>query len=228
VVVTSPATVIPVPGRLTTGQDEQQGQETMSTTSRYAGQAQLDAAVAALWQAVRVEHDELPETAPVLNARYPGEAAPATAAAVATSLLREAVHELAEARGVTVTSRGGRYHNKTFAQFAAELGLLAEGDYKARGGFAEVSLPAETETRYAAELDAIDRVLAEHPVPAPEPRTAKKSDDGGRKVTAVCGCTPAHRIWLSRTTLEQQVVMCSRCAREGRDPLFVDAATLGV
>lgn len=197
---------------------------TTSAAGRYAGQAQLDTAVSGFWQAVRGTHSELPELAPAINARYPAEPLPATASKVAASILREAVHELADVHEASVVSRGGRYHNKLFRTYAAELGLQADED--GTRGWAAVSLPEETAQRYAAELDAIDRVLAEHPVPAevrPPKRAGQKADSGAR-VAAVCQCTPPNRIWLFRSLLEQQIVSCTKCAREGRDPFFVDPA----
>jgi hypothetical protein len=39
------------------------------------------------------------------------------------TLLHEAAHGLAHARGIQDTSRQGRYHNKRYAQLAGELGL---------------------------------------------------------------------------------------------------------
>ncbi|MFD8497984.1 hypothetical protein [Amycolatopsis sp. NPDC059657] len=203
----------------------------MSTTSaaagRYDGQAQLDAAAAALWTAIRAGHPELPELAPGLNARYPAEPVPSTAELVAISVLREAVHELAAVRGVSVVSRGGRYHNRTFSEIAAELGLVAEGDSKAPRGWATLSLAPETAARLRPELQQVDEVLAAYPPPVAAEEPAKQSRDG-RRVAAVCHCSPPYRVWLGSSTLDAQVVMCARCAREGRPPLFVDSKTLDV
>src|SRR5215207_11309227 len=41
------------------------------------------------------------------------------------TLLHEAAHGLAQARGIQDTSRQGRYHNRRYAALAAELGLEA-------------------------------------------------------------------------------------------------------
>jgi hypothetical protein len=52
-----------------------------------------------------------------------GEGLPRTPADVLGTLLHEAAHVWADARGITDTSRQGRYHNKKYALLAAELGL---------------------------------------------------------------------------------------------------------
>jgi hypothetical protein len=58
------------------------------------------------------------------------------------TLLHEATHGLAHARGIRDTSRQGRYHNKRYAQLATELGLqVAEVDPI---GWSATSVPETT------------------------------------------------------------------------------------
>ena len=52
-----------------------------------------------------------------------GEGLRRTAHDVLGTLLHEAAHALAHARGIKDTSRQGRYHNKHFKTLAEELGL---------------------------------------------------------------------------------------------------------
>ncbi len=51
-----------------------------------------------------------------------GEGLARTAREVLGTLLHEAAHALAAARGITGTSRQGRYHNRKFATFADRAG----------------------------------------------------------------------------------------------------------
>ena len=52
------------------------------------------------------------------------------ARSVMETLVHEAVHSAARARGVKDTSRQGRWHNKRFASLAVEFGLMVERDSK--------------------------------------------------------------------------------------------------
>ena len=56
---------------------------------------------------------------------------------VFTTLLHEATHGLADARGIQDTSRQGRWHNKRFAKLATELGMTTTKDAKL--GYSRVS-----------------------------------------------------------------------------------------
>lgn len=56
------------------------------------------------------------------------------AAATWTTLLHEAAHSLAAARGLQDVSRQGRYHNRVFVRLATELGLVVDVE-PGRGAF---------------------------------------------------------------------------------------------
>ena len=62
-----------------------------------------------------------------------GEGLRRTPAEVLGTLLHEAAHALAHARGIKDTSRQGRYHNKQFKIHAEELGLTVEHDPASAG-----------------------------------------------------------------------------------------------
>jgi DnaJ domain len=66
------------------------------------------------WYASNVKHAEV---------MISGEGLARTPRDVLATLLHEAAHALAAARGITDTSRQGRYHNKKYALLAKELGL---------------------------------------------------------------------------------------------------------
>ena len=68
--------------------------------------------------------------------RSPGE--------VLGTLLHEAAHALAHARGIKDTSRQGRYHNKHFKTHAEELGLTVEHDD--RNGWSTSTITSATHT----------------------------------------------------------------------------------
>ncbi len=139
-----------------------------------------------------------------------GEGLAAGAVEVLGTLLHEAAHGLAAARGVQDTSRQGRYHNRRYAALARELGVTV-GTAGSRGWTA-TAVPAETTTVYAAVIDDLARALvlwrrAEHP-------------SGGRRannlLAAVCGC--GRRIRAARSTLAEAPVLCGRCGGPFQPP----------
>jgi hypothetical protein len=88
---------------------------------------------------------------------------------VLQTLIHEAVHALAEARGVKETSRQGRYHNRKFVALAEELGLTYDCDRNrgadgqlvpdTRIGWSHVVLTPETRTRYMGLLDLLRKEI---------------------------------------------------------------------
>jgi hypothetical protein len=73
------------------------------------------------------------------------------------TLLHEAAHGLAQARGVADTSRQGRYHNRRYATLARELGL--EVAVQSPIGWSHTTVPEPTAGRYAAQLEQLAAVL---------------------------------------------------------------------
>jgi hypothetical protein len=69
--------------------------------------------------------------------------------AVLGTLLHEAAHGVAAARGVQDTSRQGRFHNGRFKAIGEELGLELE---KNGFGWSETLVPEKTELEYAEVL----------------------------------------------------------------------------
>jgi hypothetical protein len=59
-----------------------------------------------------------------------GEGLRRGAHAVLATMLHEAAHALAAARGIQDTSRQGRYHNRKFKAHAEELGITVEHDQR--------------------------------------------------------------------------------------------------
>ena len=81
-----------------------------------------------------------------------GEALHLPAAQVFEVLLHEAAHGLNAARGTKDTSRGGRYHNRSFKATAEEVGLTVTPlpPY----GWAQTALGSDATQRYADEIDS--------------------------------------------------------------------------
>lgn len=86
-----------------------------------------------------------------------GEGLERGADAVLGTLLHEAVHAVAQARGVKETSRQGRYHNSVFREIASELGLQVERHPTV--GWSLTTLPSETAERYRHVGEELDRAL---------------------------------------------------------------------
>ena len=151
------------------------------------------------------------------------------AAPVLGTLLHEAAHAAAEARGIKDTSRQGRYHNSNFKNIAEEFGIVVE--HSATLGWSTTTVPDETQAKYETALLELDACITAHRkgfeallAPAPgEPnkaggtiRTGSKSK-GGRRDTGVsvsCQCENPRRLRLARSTFEAGAIVCSNCGEE--------------
>jgi hypothetical protein len=86
-----------------------------------------------------------------------GESLHRGAVPVFGTLVHEACHVLAHARGIRDTSRQGRYHNKRFKALAAELGI--EVGYDTSRGWSETTVPRGTVFRYRRQVDGLAAAL---------------------------------------------------------------------
>jgi len=212
----------------------------MSPTRPTGGNASvLVAALERAWSAIRARHPQVPEVVMVVasgsvgrrgelklghfaDRRWTvatterpelfvgGEGLAAGPVEVLGTLLHEAAHGLAAARGVQDTSRQGRYHNRRYVALAGELGLTVQR--AGSRGWTATTVPAETTTVYAAVVDDLARALvlwrrAEHPGPGKR---------AGNLLAAVCGC--GRRIRAARSTLAQAPVVCGRCGGPFQPP----------
>jgi hypothetical protein len=109
------------------------------------------------------------------------------------TLLHEAAHALAAARraaGQTdcrETSRQGRWHNKTFARLARELGLDPQEDAQIGYQTSLTRLPNPTRERYALALTVLAQALTAWRVAGPLPEKKPKAP----KVLFRCCCEGA-------------------------------------
>lgn len=76
---------------------------------------------------------------------------------VAATILHEAAHALAAARGIAEVSRDGRYHNRRFQALAEELGLTVLPQPPI--GLAHTEWTPELSARYAPQLLAIRNAI---------------------------------------------------------------------
>lgn len=134
-----------------------------------------------------------------------GEGLHRTPREVLGTLLHEAAHALATERGITDTSRQGRYHNRKFAVLSAELGLdvTESGQF----GWAVTTVPDTTARRYADGLALLTAAMtvwrsSEHVPPA-----ARKRDTNLIAATCPCGRT----IRVAASTLKEAPITCQAC-----------------
>jgi hypothetical protein len=120
------------------------------------------------------------------------------------TLLHEAAHGLAQARGVQDTSRGGRYHNRRYATLAGELDL--EVATVKPIGWSATTVPEHTAAVYAGQLEELQAALVlwrrqEHRI---GPSTRSRN-----LLAAACGC--GRRIRVARATLAEAPILCGLC-----------------
>lgn len=141
--------------------------------------------------------------------------------AVMGTLLHEAAHAAAEARGIQDTSRQGRWHNLHFKEIGEEFGLSLEKSSAL--GWSTTTVPEATELTYWDTIAELDRVIVAYrrdaveiastgtgtigtgTVTAPEPKISTTA-------SASCGC--GRKIRVSRTTLEAAPIVCGLCGQE--------------
>ena len=121
------------------------------------------------------------------------------------TLLHEAAHGIASTRGVKDTSRQGRYHNTRFRDIAVELGITVDKDPSI--GWSITSIPDLTAVDYADVVDELAAALIAYRL-ADVPGGKPKTNNG---IVAECGCEPARKIRLSRTTYDLGPIHCGIC-----------------
>lgn len=146
------------------------------------------------------------------------------AQALMGTLLHEAGHAMAEARGVQDTSRQGRYHNRKFQSIAEELGV--EVEHSETLGWSTTTMPDRTAQVYEEAILDLDAAMVGYryglegfglPTAGGAigttgtirlPRvTGRKSSNNG--ISASCGC--GRKIRVSRSTLELGTIACGVC-----------------
>jgi DnaJ domain len=147
------------------------------------------------WHAAGTDHTEI---------MISGEGLARDAASVLGTLLHEAAHALAAARGIQDTSRQGRYHNQKYKTCAEELGITVEHD--SRIGWSLTTVPEATARRYAVQIAALAEAMTlwRHA----EQQTAR-GGNGGRSTNLPAACCPCGRlIRIAASTLAAAPVIC--------------------
>jgi hypothetical protein len=191
----------------------------------------LVAALERTWQTIRTRHPEVPEAVLVvasgaegkrLNLGHfaphrwqvngadrhevlvGGEGLQRGPTDVLGTLLHEATHGLAQARGVQDTSRQGRYHNRRYAQLARELGLEVASVQPI--GWSATTVPESTAGAYAGQLEGLAAALVLWR------RQEHRSSAGTRSRNLLaCTCACGRRIRAAKATLAEASILCALC-----------------
>jgi DnaJ domain/SprT-like family len=134
-----------------------------------------------------------------------GEGLRRTPEDVLGTLLHEAAHALAHARGIKDTSRQGRYHNKHFKTHAEQLGLAVEHDQ--HNGWAATTITDVTRIAYARQLADLAQAMTmwRHGEAATGPATKRSHN----LIAAICPCGRSIRVAAS--TLAEASITCQAC-----------------
>lgn len=129
------------------------------------------------------------------------------------TVLHEAVHALAHARGVKDTDRTGKYHNRRFRDLAHEVGLDTNDKADPKRGFAFTTFTDRCRAEYGPAIHLIEEALKLYRVapvkPAAKARNLSKAE---------CACGRVLRI--APATIDEGPITCGLC---GEDFLIVPA-----
>ncbi|MFI6364152.1 hypothetical protein ACIBG0_15530 [Nocardia sp. NPDC050630] len=166
-----------------------------------------------------------------------GEGFALSACDVLGTLLHEAAHGVARARGVQDTSRRGAYQNAKYRGIANEFGLTVVR--QASRGWSETTVPDEIAEQYRQQIDTLHSVLVAYRrserggALAGPAGVAGDSDDetsdedgeddqraprNGRALT--CGCDPVRRVRAAQRTIDAGPILCGIC----QQPFAIAAA----
>lgn len=179
------------------------------TIGRRGGEATLGHFAVARWQ---LAGDEGDQAAGLPELFVSGEGLRRGADEVLATLLHEAAHGLAAVRGITETSRYGRYHNKRFKALGEELGLvITEVD---RIGWSGSALSPQAGQRYTEVLAGLAAAMtafrrAEHHGPTGRSKT---------KNLLVAECACPRKIRVAGSTLAAAPITCGACDQEFTAP----------
>jgi hypothetical protein len=134
-----------------------------------------------------------------------GEGLRRTPDEVLGTLLHEAAHALAHARGIKDTSRQGRYHNKHFKNCAEQLGLAVEHDQD--NGWSATTITDVTRIAYARQLRDLAQAMTmwRHGETTTGPATRRNTN----LIAAICPCGRSIRVAAS--TLAEAPITCQAC-----------------
>ncbi|MFF8432436.1 hypothetical protein ACF07Y_46460 [Streptomyces sp. NPDC016566] len=165
-----------------------------------------------------------------------GEAIARGGEMVVETMLHEAAHALAAARGIEDTSCAGRWHNRKYAALAQELGLEPPKRAAKVIGFSEALITAATVSRYAAQIRKLGAAALAH-IEAPSDDEGEPGEQGqepqqsgdnpgprggrgraGKRMAVECGCNPPRRMQVTPAFLEGGKVLCGECEQAFQPP----------
>ena len=184
-----------------------------------------------IWRTIRTRHGELPPVViiiasgserkqPVWGHHAPGrwvagneeraeimisgEGLRRSAQDVLGTLLHEAAHALAAARGIKDTSRQHRYHNTRYKVLAEELGITVTFDPTI--GWSITTVPDATAETYTDQLTALQAAMtlwrADEEFTPAERRNSNL-------IAAICPC--GRSIRAAASTLAEAPIVCTAC-----------------
>ena len=133
-----------------------------------------------------------------------GEGLRRTPREVLGTLLHEAAHALAAARGIKDTSRQGRYHNTKYKMLAEELGITVTFDPTI--GWSLTSVPDATAADYAGQLAALQAAMTLWRTDEELAPTARRNSN---LIAAICPC--GRSIRAASSTLAEAPIVCTAC-----------------
>ena len=126
------------------------------------------------------------------------------------TVLHEAAHGLAHARGIKDTSRQGRWHNSRYRDVAVELGLEVDKDDSL--GWSTTTLTAATKASYAEVLAQLAEVVTTYR----RPDVHGDRSNSNNPIAMSCQCP--RKIRASRTVAAAGPIVCTLC----RQPFLAD------
>ncbi|MFE2999890.1 hypothetical protein ACFXG4_33425 [Nocardia sp. NPDC059246] len=141
------------------------------------------------------------------------------------TLLHEAAHGAAVARGIDDTSRAGAYHNGKFRDIVREFGLTVERTRDR--GWTVTTVSDATADTYKRQIRTLDAVIVayrrdEHD-PADGDGEGRDGDKSGKTPrngrALVCTCTSARRVRAAQKTIDAGPILCGVC----REPFAAEA-----
>jgi curved DNA-binding protein CbpA len=184
-----------------------------------------------IWSAIRARHGEVPAVViiiasgtdrkqPVWGHHAPGrwhtghgqraeimisgEGLGRTPHDVLGTLLHEAAHALAAARGIKDTSRQGRYHNTKYKMLAEELGITLTFDPAI--GWSITAVPDSTAQTYADQLAALRDAMTLWRTSEELAPTQRRNSN---LIAAICPC--GRSIRAAASTLAEAPIICTAC-----------------
>ena len=148
------------------------------------------------------------------------------------TLLHEAAHALAHARGIQDTSRQGRYHNGRYKAVAEELGI--EVAQVGAIGWSDTTVPTPTVDAYTDEVTELSHAIRAYrraeggvlitggSAGEDDGQDGDSGEEAAKKrrngVSAICQCHNPRRIRVALSVWEAGPITCGICSASFYDP----------